>query len=82
MGTYCDRKDNMTEKQKRGSGGQKKVGRDKVKCASYKNRSIREKNKLKKFKKHNLPKDVSEENKKELIVNFRNLQENRKKVKT
>ncbi len=72
----------MAEKQKRGSGGQKKVGRDKVKCASYKNRAIREKNKLKKFKKHNLPKNVDEEKKKELISSFREIQDNRKRVKT
>ena len=69
----------MPGKNKSG-GGQKKVGRDKVKCASYKNRGLREKAKLVNFKKHNIPKDIDEKDKVALINEFKQLQEDRKKM--
>ena len=69
----------MGGKQKSG-GGQKKVGRDKVKCASYKNRGLREKAKLVNFKKHNIPKDIDEKDRVVLISSFKELQENKKKM--
>ena len=69
----------MAGKQKSG-GGQKKVGRDKVKCASYKNRSVRERAKIRHFAKHNIPKDIDEESKKKMISSFKELQEDRKKM--
>lgn len=70
----------MAGKQKSG-GGAKKYSRDKVKCATYKNRGIREQNKLAEFKKHNIPKDIDEESKKKLISEFKTLQGQRKKEK-
>jgi len=36
---------------KLGSGGTKKIGRNKVKCQAYKNDNRREKNKIRKWKK-------------------------------
>ena len=69
----------MAGKQKSG-GGQKKVGRDKVKCASYKNRSVRERAKIRHFAKHNIPRSATEEEQKKLISSFKTLQEDRKKM--
>lgn len=69
----------MAGKQKSG-GGAKKYSRDKVKCASYKNRGLREKAKLVNFKKHNIPKDIDEKDRVVLISSFKELQENRKKM--
>lgn len=41
----------MAQKQKK-SGGNKKIGRNKIKCALYKSLKKREKNKIKKIEKH------------------------------
>ena len=38
-------------KQKVGSGGTRKIGRNKIKCQQYKNDNRREKNKIRKWKK-------------------------------
>lgn len=49
----------MPKQHKSGKGGMRKLGRMLVRCASYKNRNQREKNKLKKLKRLliNHPKD-------------------------
>jgi len=39
------------EKQKTGSGGRKKHGRNKIKCQKYKNEHRRERNKIRKWRK-------------------------------
>jgi len=66
-------------KQKSG-GGAKKIGRNKVKCATYKNQGVRERAKLRNFKKHNIPRSATEEEQKKLISQFKTLQEDRKKM--
>ena len=71
----------MSGKQKSG-GGQKKIGRNKIKCATYKNQGVREKAKIKSFAKHNIPKDASLEEEKKLISSFKELQDKRKKKVT
>jgi hypothetical protein len=42
----------MATKQKKGSGGQKKLGRNKIWCAAYRLRGQREKNKKANLKRH------------------------------
>ena len=69
----------MGGKQKSG-GGAKKIGRNKVKCATYKNQGVRERAKLRNFKKHNIPRSATEEEQKKLISQFKTLQEDRKKM--
>jgi len=66
--------------QNKSGGGSKKIGRDKVKCSNYLKRGLREKAKIVEFKKHNIPKNATEEEKKKLISEFKNLQDKRKKV--
>lgn len=41
----------MTEKQRTGKGGTRKIGRNKIKCAKYRMEGRREKNKAKKARK-------------------------------
>ena len=42
----------MAQNKLKNSGGNKKIGRNKVKCALYKSLKKREKNKIKKIQKH------------------------------
>jgi hypothetical protein len=70
----------MAGKQKSG-GGAKKYGRNKVKCERYKREGRRELNKLDKFKKNNISKDSTEDEKNKKIAEFKLLQSDRKKGK-
>ena len=60
-------------------GGAKKYGRNKVKCASYLNRGIREKAKIANFIEHNIPKDIDEKECTVLISSFTAMESSRKK---
>ncbi len=66
-------------KTQKSSGGNKKIGRNKIKCQRYLNEHRRAKSKVAKFIKHNIAKDITEELKKKLINEFRELQEKRNK---
>ena len=68
----------MAQKQKSG-GGAKKIGRNKMSCQQYYNEHRREKAKIKNFIKHNIPKDGTEELRKKLINEFKELQDKRNK---
>jgi len=56
-----------------------KVGRMKIKSKSYKDRGIRLMNKLKKFRKYNIAKDLSDKEKQQKVNEFLKIQENRRK---
>jgi hypothetical protein len=61
------------------SGGARKIGNHKEHCARYKQMGIRLRNKLRNFKKHNLPKDIDEITAKKLIGAFEEIQKNRQR---
>ncbi len=66
-------------KTQKSSGGNKKIGRNKIKCQRYFNEHRRAKNKVAKFIKHNSAKDTTEELRKKLVNEFKELQEKRNK---
>jgi len=65
------------EKSQKAGGGLRKIGRNKVKCERYLSRDTRIKNKLRRFIKHNVPKDCSDKDK--YIIRFNQIQEERAK---
>jgi len=67
----------MSNKQGKG-GGARKIGNHKEHCKRYKDMGIRLVNKLKRFIKHNIPKNADESQKQKLINDFRELERNRK----
>jgi len=68
----------MAGKNKSG-GGAKKHGRDTAKCQRYKSRMIRYINKLKRFLKHNVSREATEQEIDTKRKEFKQIQENRQK---
>jgi len=69
----------MVQKIQRSSGGARKIGRNKVKCERYRARMTRYQNKLKKWIKHNIKRTATEKEKDLKILEFKEIQDNRKK---
>ncbi len=68
----------MPGKQKSG-GGAKKYGRDNAKCQRYKSRLIRFINKMKRFLKHNVKKNATQQEIDIRRKEFKTIQDNRSK---
>ena len=64
--------------QSKTGGGARKYGRNKIKCTRYKNEDRRTTNKLRKFKKYNLPKNIPQKETDKLITKFLNMQSERR----
>ena len=69
----------MTQKTQKAGGGGRKYGRNKVKCEQYRSRAIRYQNKLKKWIKHNISKSADKDEQELRILEFKEIQDNRKK---
>ena len=65
--------------QKKKSGGSRKIGRNEVKCKNYRAKMIRYQNKLKNWLKHNIAKGCTEKEKDKKILEFKDIQDKRKK---
>ena len=66
-------------KSQRKSGGAKKIGHNKLKCQRYRERMIRYQNKLKRWIKTNIAKNATESEKQKKILEFKDIQDKRKK---